>query len=110
MKHLILLCLVSSVLVLPDVALAQTAAQAAVESVRDYQTVRRVGLALAALAFLMGVTRAATSDMPHEQGRAQDLTIRAAIIFLIMAGDRFLAQGLAAWFNIPIDALPLFWQ
>ncbi|MDF2630437.1 MAG: hypothetical protein K0R39_4268 [Symbiobacteriaceae bacterium] len=79
------------------------------EIIRDYRMVRGVGLALAALAFFVALTRLGSSDMPQEHSRAQGLLIRAAVIFLLLAGDRLLARGVAEWFGFT-SYLPVFWQ
>lgn len=80
------------------------------EIVQDYRLVRSVGLALAALAFLVALARLGTTEMPHEHARAQGLLIRAAVIFLILAGDRVVARGITAWFGVNPSSLPVFWQ
>jgi hypothetical protein len=77
--------------------------------VQDYHLVRGVGLALAALAFFVALTRLGSGDMPHEHSKAQGLLIRAAVIFLLLAGDRMLARGVAGWFGFN-SYLPVFWQ
>jgi len=78
--------------------------------VQDYHRVRAVGLALAALAFLVGVAKAATCEVPHEKSRAQDLVVKAAVIFVILAGDRLIARGVSGWLGLPRSSLPIIWQ
>ncbi|MFZ5823885.1 MAG: hypothetical protein ACOY94_06095 [Bacillota bacterium] len=77
---------------------------------QDYLMVRGVALALAALAFFVGVARMGATDLPHERSRAQDLVIKAALAFVILVGDRMIAQGLVTWFEFPTSYLPVFWQ
>ena len=79
------------------------------EIIRDYRLVRSIGLALAILAFLVAVAKMGSADMPHQHSRAQSLLIRAAVIFLMLAGDRILARGIAGWFGFTAH-LPVFWQ
>jgi hypothetical protein len=79
------------------------------EILRDYRLVRGVGLALAALAFLVALAKLGTSELPYEHSKAQGLLIRAAVIFLLLAGDRLLARGMAEWFGMT-SHLPVFWQ
>jgi hypothetical protein len=81
----------------------------AAEIVRDYQVVRNMGLALAALAFFVGLTKLGT-DSPYEHTKAQGLLIRAAAVFLLLAGDRMLIRGVAQWFGLSTASLPVFWQ
>lgn len=80
------------------------------EIVKDYQMVRNVGIALATLAFLVAVGRMGNSEMPHEKSRAQDLLIKAFFAFVVLVGDKMIAQGLIAWFGFPTTYLPVFWQ
>ncbi|HWI51279.1 MAG TPA: hypothetical protein VNT01_03980 [Symbiobacteriaceae bacterium] len=79
------------------------------EIIQDYRLVRSVGLALAALAFLVALAKVGSSELPYEHSKAQGLLIRAAIIFLMLAGDRLLARGFADWFGLT-SYLPVFWQ
>ena len=79
------------------------------EIIQDYRLVRGIGLALAALAFFVALTKLGTSELPHEHSRAQGLLIRAAAIFLMLAGDRILVRGMAEWFGLS-GYLPVFWQ
>jgi hypothetical protein len=81
----------------------------AAEIVRDYQVVRNVGLALAALAFFVGLAKLGT-DSPYEHARAQGILIQAATVFLLLAGDRILIHGIAQWFGLPASSIPVFWQ
>lgn len=77
--------------------------------VRDYQTVRSLGLALAVLAFLTALGRFGTSDAPHERARAQDLLVKALVAFVVLAGDRLVARGVCGWFSV-CQWLPPYWQ
>lgn len=86
-----------------------TEAASVSEVVRDYQTVRSLGLALAVLAFLTALGRLGTSDAPHERGKAQDLLVKAAVAFVVLAGDRLVAKGVCGWFSM-CGWLPQFWQ
>ncbi|HYF93431.1 MAG TPA: hypothetical protein VD969_14555 [Symbiobacteriaceae bacterium] len=79
------------------------------EIIQDYRLVRGVGLALAALAFLVALTKLGSADMPYDHSKAQALLIRAAVLFLMLAGDRILARGVAQWFGFT-SYLPVFWQ
>jgi len=79
------------------------------EIIQDYRLVRGVGLALAALAFLVALVKVGSPEMPYEHSKAQGLLIRAAVVFLMLAGDRMLARGLADWFGLA-SYLPVFWQ
>jgi hypothetical protein len=78
--------------------------------VSDYQAVRKVALALAVIGFLLGVTWLGNSEMPGERHRAQSLVTMTAVIFILLVGDRMIAQGVAGWFGIPTASLPVFWQ
>lgn len=80
------------------------------EYVRDYQAVRKVGLALAVLGFLLGVGTLGTTEFPAERHRAESLMTLTVIVFVLLAGDRMLARGVATWFSFPTSALPVFWQ
>lgn len=80
------------------------------EYAQDYQTVRKVGLALAVVGFLLGISRLGMSEFPAERKRAESLIALTAVVFLALAGDRILMRGVASWFSIPIASLPEFWQ
>ncbi|HEY3366000.1 MAG TPA: hypothetical protein VGK74_13165 [Symbiobacteriaceae bacterium] len=80
------------------------------ELIQDYRLVRSVGLALAAIAFLVSLARVGATDQPHEHARATDLLIKSAVVFLILAGDRMLAHGVSQWFGLSASSLPAFWQ
>lgn len=79
------------------------------EIIQDYRLVRGIGLALAALAFFVALAKLGSSELPYEHSRAQGLLIRAAAIFLLLAGDRLLVRGFAEWFGLS-GYLPVFWQ
>ncbi|MFZ5818133.1 MAG: hypothetical protein ACOY93_23015 [Bacillota bacterium] len=51
-----------------------------------------------------------STELPHERSRAQDLLVKSAIAFVVLVGDRMIAQGLVAWFGYPTTYLPVFWQ
>lgn len=72
--------------------------------------VRNVGIAMAALAFLVAAARMGSSELPHERSRAQDLLIKAGCAFVLLVGDRMIAHGLIEWFGFPASYLPVFWQ
>jgi len=78
--------------------------------VTDYQAVRKIALALAALGFFLGLARLGMSEYPAERHRAEILVALTAAVFLVLIGDRMIVRGVAAWFNIPGSSLPAFWQ
>jgi hypothetical protein len=78
--------------------------------ISDYRAIRKLGMALAVVGFMIGVTRMATTEMPHDRMRAQRLLMLTMIVFVLLAGDRMLAQGVSGWFELPLSALPVFWQ
>lgn len=80
------------------------------EIIRDYGLMRSIGLALAAVAFLVALAKMGASDLPHERSRAQGLLVKAALVFLVLAGDRLVARGVASWFGVAESSLPVFWQ
>ena len=83
---------------------------ATAEIIQDYRLIRGIGLALAALAFLIGLAKLGSTEMPHEHSRAQGLVVKAALVFLLLAGDRMLVHGVAGWFGLSTAGLPVFWQ
>lgn len=98
-------------LLMQGVTLAAGAAADPVAAViADYQAVRKVAMALAAIGFLLGVARLGTTEMPGERHRAEGLVVLTAFTFLLLAGDRIIAQGVATWFGLPASGLPVFWQ
>ena len=80
------------------------------EIIQDYRMVRMVALALATIAFLVALAKLGSSDLPHERSRAQGLLTTALLIFLFLAGDRLLVQGVASWFGVAPSSLPVYWQ
>lgn len=79
------------------------------DAVQDYLAVRKVGLALAALAFLVALGKLGSSENPHERSRAQDTLVLSLVAFVILAGDRMIARGVVEWFGLTPEVLPPFW-
>lgn len=78
---------------------------------QDYQTVRKIGMALALIGCLIGVTKLATTESPSERHRAQNLLMLCAGVFIFLAGDRMIVRGIViGWFHLDADVLPAFWQ
>lgn len=112
MRNLALLGLLAVLLLVgSDVAFASIVGNdhTIVDVINDYQSVRKVGLALAALAFLMALARLGSSENPHERSRAQDTLVLALVVFVILAGDRMIVRGVIEWFGLTTDVLPPFW-
>lgn len=79
-------------------------------SVRDYQAVRKVAMALAVIGVLVAVTRLTTSEAPHDRHRAETLLTLTLVAFVFLAADGMIARGVAGWFHFPASVLPVFWQ
>ena len=94
--------------ILADLAAANQRTVSAV--VTDYLALRKIGMALAVIGFLLGLARLGASDGAAERQKAEALITLTLFIFAALAGDRFVAQGLAKWFELPVSALPAFWQ
>jgi hypothetical protein len=80
------------------------------EIVKDYGLVRNLGLGLAVVAFLVAVARLGSSEQPHEQAKARSLLVTSLVVFIVLAGDRMVARGIADWFHWSYSSLPAFWQ
>jgi divalent metal cation (Fe/Co/Zn/Cd) transporter len=78
--------------------------------VKDYRAVRNVALALTVIGFLLALAKLGTSEFPSERSRAQSLAAYMAVLFVLVAGDRIIVNGVADWFNISPASLPPFWR
>jgi hypothetical protein len=84
--------------------------QAATNLVDDYRAVRKVGLALAVIGFMVAMIRLGMSEFPAERHRAETLAGLTAVVFVLLAVDRMIARGVAEWFNLSASSLPPFWR